>query len=302
VIGDGDGDGDGDEDDPVPSPRPRGEGQGEGSQRASSHEFDVAAPSASVLLPDGAAGVKGRVLPSAAVPDRWRPFGVERPLGAGALVARFAGEREVLSWAIWRGGRRQAQAVAWVEVKNTDLPLGVDPRQLLGQRLEAAGLAEAVGFLTSRRLDRFEEAEVSHDGVSARALATVGLSNAVRVGDEPGPLGVAVPVGTINVLCEVSAPLTEEAALEALSLGIEARTAAVVEVGFPSRRGGQVATGTGTDCAALAWPAGAAPALEYAGKHTAVGHVVGLSVYRAVRAGVRAWLQEQERQRQGDQR
>jgi adenosylcobinamide amidohydrolase len=233
------------------------------------------------------------VLSSPAAPDRWCPFGVERQ--AGALVARFAGDREVLSWAIWRGGRRQAAAVAWVEVKNADLPLGVDPRQVLGQRLEAAGLAEAVGFLTSRRLDRFEEAEVSHGGVSARALATVGLSNAVRVGDEPGPLGAAVPVGTINILCEVSAPLTEEAALEALSLAIEARTAAVVEAGFPSRRGGQLATGTGTDCVALAWPAGAL-SLEYAGKHTALGHVVGRSVYGAVRAGVRAWLQEQQQE------
>jgi adenosylcobinamide amidohydrolase len=220
---------------------------------------------------------------------------------ARSLVARFAGERELLSWAIWRGGRRSAAAVAWVEVSNAELPVGLDPRRLLGQRLGAEGLAEAVGFLTSRRLDRFEQAEVNHHGVSARALATVGLSNALRVGDAPGPLAAAVPVGTINVLCELSAPLTEEAALEALSLAVEARTAAVLEAGFPSRRSGQPATGTGTDCLALAWPAGA-PEREYAGKHTAVGHVAGRSVYDAVRAGVRAWLQEQPQGQSPQQR
>lgn len=226
----------------------------------------------------------------------WRPFTVSR--AGNVLLASFADRREVLSWAIRGGGRRRAPAVAWVEVKNAELPVGVDPRQLLGDRLDREGAGEAVGFLTSRRLDRFHQTQAANAEVAAQALATVGLSNALRVGDPPGPLAAVMPVGTINVLCELSAPLTEEAALEALSLAVEARTAAVMEAGFPSRRSGQVATGTGTDCLALAWPmAPAARAASYAGKHTAIGQVVGEAVYAAVRTGVRTWLDEDRERR-----
>jgi adenosylcobinamide amidohydrolase len=147
----------------------------------------------------------------------------------------------------------------------------------------------------------------------------VGLSNAVRVGDSPGPLA-GVQVGTINLLCAVSVPLTEAAALEAASIAVEARTAAVLEARHPSRRSGAPATGTGTDCVVLAWPdtvyygtpkgfrtsrdgapAGnppaphatiAAPAV-FAGKHTALGHVIGRAVGDSVRAGVADWLEAQ---------
>jgi adenosylcobinamide amidohydrolase len=211
--------------------------------------------------------------------------------GDRQLVVRFGAPVEVASWAIWNGGRRRARAVAWLAVNNAELPVGVDPRRLCGERLRAAALEDAVGLLTSGRLDRFRRASAVHDGVTCHALATVGLSNAVRVGDPPGALA---PVGTINLLCAVSAPLTEEAALEAMSIAIEARTAAVIEGGHRSRRSAGVATGTGTDCLVLAWPgreaAGQAPA-PFAGKHTALGHVIGQAVFGCVQAGVKGWLE-----------
>ncbi len=210
------------------------------------------------------------------------------------LVVRFPHAQEVASWAIWNGGRRQAPAVAWVAVRNSELPVGVDPREVCGQRLHEAGLAPAVGLLTSGALQRFRQAEACVDGVGAHAVATVGLSNAVRIGDPPGPLA---PIGTINVLCAVSVPLSEEAALEALSIVTEARTAAVLEAGYGSRRSPGVATGTGTDCVVLAWPptqmvgSMARPPESFAGKHTTLGHVIGHAVARCVRAGVVDWLE-----------
>jgi adenosylcobinamide amidohydrolase len=208
------------------------------------------------------------------------------------LVARFPVPMQVTSWAIWNGGRRRVPAVAWVAVTNAELPVGVDPRALCQARLRAAGLEGAVGLLTSGRLARHRVAGAGADGLAARALATVGLSNALRVGDTPGPLA---PVGTINLLCAVSVPLSEEAALEALSIAVEARTAAVLEARHPSRRSGAPATGTGTDCVVLAWPdpvPGRAPA-AFAGKHTALGHVVGRAAGDCVRAGVADWLEAQ---------
>ena len=206
------------------------------------------------------------------------------------LVVPFAAPLESLSWAIWNGGRRQVPGVVWVGVKNAELPLGVDPRWVCEGRLAAAGHQRCVGLLTSGRLDRFRQSAAAADGVSAQSVATVGLSNAVRVGDPPGPLA---PVGTINILCGVSVPLTEEAALEAMSIAVEARTAAVLEARYRSRRSGEIASGTGTDTVVLVWPpasSGRVPA-EFAGKHTSLGQVVGQAVGDCVRAGVADWME-----------
>lgn len=205
------------------------------------------------------------------------------------LLVQLPGEHEVLSWAIVNGGRRRARSVAWLEVKNADLPLGVDPRALLAARLAAEGLGGAVGLLTSRRIDRFVEASAGTRDAGAEVVATVGLSNALRVGDPPG---VGPAAGTINMLCRVSARLTEEAALEALSILVEARTTAVREAGVPSRRSGDLATGTGTDCAVLAWPTEGEP-VPYAGKHTDVGSAIGRAAVQAIASAVAAWRQEQ---------
>lgn len=210
------------------------------------------------------------------------------------LVARLPGPHDVLSWAVVGGGRRQAETVAWHRVFNRELGPDTDPRALLRERLRDAGIPDAVGLLTSASLEAYTDVERECDGFSARCLATVGLGNALRAGDPPGggsTIAAAAKVGTINLLVRVSAPLAEEALAEALALAAEARTLAVLEAGVRSLRSGLPATGTGTDCVVVAAPpagAGREP-LAYAGKHTAVGHLVGAAVEEAVRTGIRAW-------------
>jgi adenosylcobinamide amidohydrolase len=54
-----------------------------------------------------------------------------------------------------------------------------------------------------------------------------------------------------------------------------------------SRRSEGIATGTGTDCVAVL--AGAAQGVVYAGKHTAIGHVIGDAVFRATEAAIAQW-------------
>jgi adenosylcobinamide amidohydrolase len=214
--------------------------------------------------------------------------GFRPSLRPGWLVARFARPQAVLSWAVVGGGRRRAATVAFCQVRDHDLPVGVDARALLRARLRAAGLAGAVGLMTSRAVDRFEDVSHEASGVRARCLATVGLGNALRVGD---PTGAPARVGTINLLVAVSRPLGPGAQLEALSLAAEARTAAILDAGVASRRSGAPATGTGTDCIVLACPVEARGA-AYAGKHTPLGEAVGAAAYAAVRAGARRWLEE----------
>jgi len=206
---------------------------------------------------------------------------IDVELAAGWLVVRFAAAHATASWAIVGGGLGETCAVAWLQVADAELGPGVDPAALLRDRLAARGLTGAVGLMTSRRLDRYADVTVRHGALAARCVATVGLGNALRAGDPPGP----ARLGTINLVCRSSAALTTEARLEALALAAEARALAVREAGVPSTRTGLPASGTGTDCIVIAAPA-AGHAAAYAGKHTAIGHAIGAAVYEAIRRGV----------------
>jgi adenosylcobinamide amidohydrolase len=151
-------------------------------------------------------------------------------------------------------------------------------------------LPDAVGLLTSRRLDAHVDERCEYAGLRARCVTTVGLGNALRAGDPPG---ASARIGTINTLCSLSCALSQEALLEALALAAEARALAVREAGVASTRSGLPASGTGTDCIVIAAP-DLVDAGRYSGKHTALGHVLGAAVHAATRRGVEQWQRERE--------
>ena len=216
-------------------------------------------------------------------PERAFRIVLDRPI----LAALFDAPQSILSWSLNRPGFQHADAVVWREVRDADLPLDVDPAALLDTWLVEAGHREAIGLLTSRDVARHHAADAVCDDVVCSCLATVGLSNAGRVG-QPARTDLA-PVGTINILVHVSRPLDQAALIEAVSIATQARTAAVIELGF--RRNGALVTGTGTDCIVVASPTGA-PRERFAGMHTAVGEALGAAVYSATLAGGRAWLRD----------
>jgi len=189
------------------------------------------------------------------------------------------------------GGFTRGREVAWCQVADGELTREVDASRLLKDRLAAAAAPEAVGLLTSSRVDRYLQRSATADGVEACCVVTAGLGNRLRVGDAPSPTR---PVGTINLLCAVSRPLTELAMVEAIALCAEARAIAVVESGARSVLSGLPASGTGTDCQIIACPEAGEPdeALTFVGKHTVAGHLIGDVVLSAVTRGVRAWLAE----------
>lgn len=206
------------------------------------------------------------------------------------LVVRFESVHTVASWAIVGGGIRQASAVAWRRVAERALRPPVDAVQWLRSRMSEEALGDAVGLLTSRDLDSWVESRSYQGGAGAHCVATVGLGNALRVGDPPG---AAAHIGTINLLCRVDLALTSEALLEALAIATEAKAAAILDAGVVSRRSGERATGTGTDCIVIAAPLGP-KRTPYAGKHTAVGAAIGAAVLHAVRGGAHEWNHERK--------
>ena len=207
------------------------------------------------------------------------------------LVASFAEPVRACSWAIVRGGLVDAEHVAWLEVRDEELRPPVDASELLRERLRERGFQNAVGLLTSRRVSTYRDVVSESSGIRARCIATVGLGNALRAGDPPGVTG---RIGTINILLHLDAPLTDVALLEASAIVTEAKAAAVLEAGISSRRSNRPATGTGTDCTVVtcSMPQAQLRGASYAGKHTAIGSLVGEATARAVADGIAAWLSE----------
>ena len=186
-----------------------------------------------------------------------------------------------LSFAPYRPGDVVCTQVLWREVRDADLTEGFDA---LGWLAEEVSSSDAVAMLTSRNVERRVHERVEVDGIVAKAVATIGLSNAERIGQRrvrPGGFG------TINVVAGVSEGLSATARLEALSLAASARTVAVLAAGIQLETG--LATGTGTDCLAVVSPVGE---IGFAGMHTAIGEAIGGVVYDAVRRGVEEWKVE----------
>lgn len=201
------------------------------------------------------------------------------------LIAAFADDHDVISWSLTKPGFQIAARVAWIEVRNSDLPADSDPVAVLHAKISAAQLGDAVTLITSRDIRRHHVAQLTVDGVTATCLATVGLSNGERIGqriNEPVPVA-----GTVNVLLHFSMPLTAAALIEATSLVAEAKTAAILE--SQVRRSGVAITGTGTDCIAVAAPRGE-NATNFVGKHTAAGEAAGAAAYHAIAEGISTWI------------
>lgn len=201
------------------------------------------------------------------------------------LELRFPAPRRVLGWTLNKPGFHMADRLLWREVRNADLTPDLDVPAWLASELAARGALDAPCFLTSRDVRRVVEARAQVDGITAHCVATVGLSNAERIGTRMG-YG-AQDWGTINIAVDTDQPLTEAGLIEALSLVAQARTAAVLEDGpiLPTGR----ATGTGTDCITVAAPVGDTP---FAGLHTAVGEAIGKATHMAMTRGVADWMEE----------
>jgi len=202
------------------------------------------------------------------------------------LIVRFDETVRGLSWAITGGGFCHTRLVAWFHVRYEELGPGRDAAHLMRTRLREEGLSGAVGLMTAAYLDGYEDVQASEGQTLVRSIATVGLSNALAIGDPPTAHNGA---GTVNLLCHIHVPLSRGAMVEALSLATEARTAAFMETGVKSTCSGRGATGTGTDCIVITAPLGRGGE-RYVGKHTPIGSLVGRTVKEAVLRGIQARL------------
>lgn len=209
--------------------------------------------------------------------------------GGHCLRWDLPGDHEVTGWSLRAGlADGPVRRVQWFRAMSEDLGPCEDVDDWVDRRVEdrdAAGVPQCV-LLTSRALEaRVIRREPFEDG-EIEVVATVGLGNALRVGD-PAPR--LASVGTINVALRVPVPIKSSARIELLSLVAEAKAAEMIAAGVPSKVSAAPSTGTGTDCAVVVSPVaedgGVAP-LRYAGKHTELGAAVGRAVSGALREGI----------------
>ena len=203
-------------------------------------------------------------------------------LNAPWLEFDLGDDVQVLSWAVHRPGLVTARRILWREVRNADLPRDLDVHAWLTEELRNRDAEDAVTLLTSRSIATYTRTEARVGTAHVEAVATVGLSNAERVGARMDRSNQNW--GTINIAVLVSPGLPEAALIEAMSLAVEAKTAAILDAALRLPVG--LASGTGTDCIAVSAPAGT---LNYVGKHTESGEASGQAVYSAVRDGAEQW-------------
>lgn len=210
-------------------------------------------------------------------------FAVEH--AAPWLLARFPHPMRLAGWSLNRPGFTQADKVAWLEVRHSDLPPEVDPLALLDGRLAAQGWSDAAGMMTACEIRHYHRRrQTAPEGV-CEMLLTLGLGNAVRFDEAGQPAGGGTPIGTINALIALSMPLTDGAMMELIGVASSARAAALLTAG-------DGIVGTGTDCLIIAAPPGETPR-PFAGLHTAIGRMVAAATYQAVRQAQTDWLSRQ---------
>ena len=204
------------------------------------------------------------------------------------LIVTFPGSRNVMSWAILNGGLRTQASHILNHHVDPRTP-GDDPRRTLRQAASRIGIKGAfVGMLTGADVRKFSMARAAYNELQAYVIATAGCANLATVGETGKYIegdSPPVPSGTINIILAVNYAFTHEAMLEAMAIVTEAKVQAMFEFGLKSVSTGQPATGTGTDCIAVA--VGHDRRYVFCGKHTKWGELVGRASLESIRGALR---------------
>jgi adenosylcobinamide amidohydrolase len=209
-----------------------------------------------------------------------------------ATAIFFSSPREVMSTSYRQGGyRRDLEAVFNYDANPG---VGIAPEEGVHERLlEALGLdAKKTAIVaTAVPMENAALVQLREGALCVSAVATAGVEvNGGRAGDDPAVwdeiegkrLGTWLH-GTINVMCEISAALPPGAMAEALCALTQGKSAALEELGAPSRYTSGIATGSGSDCAvAISCPHSETKALS-AAPHSLAGSLVARAAKLAVR-------------------
>lgn len=204
------------------------------------------------------------------------------------VVITLSERMEVLSNALLNGGHAVTDTLFVMQVPHKT-PL-VDPWAQIRAERDRLGLPQdAVGMMTAAEVKHvYTGTAVEYGGVEAFAAVTAGLSNQVVAGDVIDDMEERSRIsmeryrrlvgGTINTIGISPVPLTLEGKVNLMIPMIEAKSAALGEMGYRE-------TGTTSDAIAVVCPAG-----DERETFAGTGTALGIAMARSVKAGVIANL------------
>ena len=209
--------------------------------------------------------------------------GIQVVVGPEAVVVIAMTPLSVVSSAAVGGGFGRARAIVNLHVPK-NYPCD-DPAGDVARFCRARGIPEPyVGLLTSAWTEKAAMATETSKGVTALAVATVGLGNPVGAGGSPV---AAWQPSTINTIVVLDADPTPPAMVNAVMTATEAKTLALIGAGVRSPEGA-LASGTSTDAVVIA-ATGRGARHRFGGPVSDLGWVVARAVRAALDDGIRRW-------------
>ncbi|MCC6139861.1 MAG: adenosylcobinamide amidohydrolase [Nitrospira sp.] len=224
------------------------------------------------------------------------------------LIVDLGGKRRVLSSAPQGGGFAFASSILNHQVApNSDMSAGRsthgDPAQYLRKLASRLGVNKGkgtVGLMTAVPMTRVVTARAVSGAIWVECFATVGVTNAVRAGENPQASKRARPAtmpGTINIIIVTNVCLSSAAMVGAVQVVTESKTGVLRDHAVPSWTGQPGATGTGTDAVAIVcMKRGEGPWHLYSGTHTIMGALIGQAVATCMTRGLAKAQRWRERQ------
>ncbi|MHA0857157.1 adenosylcobinamide amidohydrolase [Paenibacillus sp. CMAA1364] len=144
-------------------------------------------------------------------------------------------------------------------------------------------------LLTAVQLQHVAVLEEKDKDASVFCCTTAGVSNGARAGSKRTTFPAYQP-GTINIILMIDALMTQAAMVNAIMTAVEAKTAALADMGIPDAENGLIATGTTTDSIVLGVSQSTTYPIEhrYCGTATDLGSAIGRVVYGTVQESLRA--------------
>jgi adenosylcobinamide hydrolase len=211
--------------------------------------------------------------------------GVAVVIDAEGVAVKAATPLAAASSALVGGGLAVVEAILNVHVpKGFACADSAEALAMFARRHRVSG--PYVGLLTSAWTEKAERASSQRGALSAVAVVTVGLSNAITAG--VSPVVRAAPPSTINTIVIVDGDAEPAALLNALMTVTEVKTLALVEAGVKGAAGHD-ATGTSTDAVVVATTQRGARQ-QFGGPISDFGWVTARAADIALRRGIARWL------------
>ncbi|MFF2908781.1 adenosylcobinamide amidohydrolase [Paenibacillus sp. NPDC057934] len=205
------------------------------------------------------------------------------------LLLAFPAEVDGLSSAVYGGGMvRMTRAVNLFVSRDYECS---DPVRDMENKLREWGYPAAgcAGLMTAVPLEHAAVAEEDTGSVGIFCCVTAAAGNAARAG-VARPVLKAYRPGTINIMLGIDGRLSPAAMVNAVMTAVEAKTAALADLGITDPENGLTATGTTTDAIVLGVSQSRRYSAEhvYAGTATDLGGALGRLVYGTVTTSLKS--------------